>query len=199
MVDLIVSVEVVVEEQVTGLECVERDMGESGPLRLGRPRYGDARLGPGPLHQSRAVESNPRFLAPETYGTPSCETAAWTAAMPALEPVADPPTGPVVPPAWSAAVVAAAPLDDRRPLRPPSPPSPPQRLPVASLPCSARAAAAAASCWASWMAAVATSCAELSLHLIQGCLRRGGLLLVGLRERLCLRSLRLGLWRLPVA
>src|SRR6202035_298733 len=55
VVNLIVVVEVEIEEQVTWLQGVERDVGQGRPLALGRPGAGDTRLSPGPLHQSRAV------------------------------------------------------------------------------------------------------------------------------------------------
>jgi hypothetical protein len=51
VIDLVVRVQVVIEEEVTGFECVEGDMGEGGPLHFGRSRDGDAGLLPGPLHQ----------------------------------------------------------------------------------------------------------------------------------------------------
>ena len=107
-----------------------------------------------------------------------------------------PPARSPAPPAWLAAVVAAAPLD--------APPTAPATV-------AAVAAAAAAACCAAALARrgrrrrfllslldgrLRDLLGQLPLHLVQGRLGRGRFLLVGLRERLGLRGLGLRLRRL---
>ena len=66
VVHLVVAVQVVIEEQVTGLEGVERHVGQRRPLRLGRPGDGHPGLGPRPLDEPRAVEADPGLSPPKT-------------------------------------------------------------------------------------------------------------------------------------
>ena len=133
-----VAVEVVIEEQVTGLERVERHVGESRPLRLGRPRDGDARLAPGPLHEAGAVEAHAGLLAAEDVG----HAELGHRRLHGRHPGAPARGGSADRPGSAAGLVGrrrSRPRRSRshRPLRPRLPPLPPQRPPVAAPPRSA--------------------------------------------------------------
>src|SRR5665213_579718 len=68
VVDRVVAVEVVIKEQVTGLEIVERHVDQVRVLRFGCTRNLDARLGPGPLDETGTVETTSwtrRLAAPD--------------------------------------------------------------------------------------------------------------------------------------
>jgi hypothetical protein len=63
VVDGVVAVEVVVKEQVTGLEVIQRHVDQGRVLRFGSARNLDARLAPSPLDQAGTVETDARCLA----------------------------------------------------------------------------------------------------------------------------------------
>ena len=88
VVDGVVVVEVVVEQQVAGLEVLSEHVDQRGPLGLGRARDLDARLGPGPLDESRnsrnrrPVSRHPRRRARRSGTRRQCTAARPCALLP---------------------------------------------------------------------------------------------------------------------